>query len=412
MLEKGYWKTPDRNETIPQAGREIIAYVGCVHGGSPESLRALAALAEDPLKHPDILILGGDIPGAANQKTIRQKQLFYDYFMNRVNAALSADPELSSADLLNQSGPGAPEDSPTIRDGILKLLSFALRDMGGQKIADSDIGSAALRLAYRQIAEHPLEGLTEINPVDGDKDLASYIDWVKGKKLNSGTWVATLPAEIRQTYAEQYVETATALHSVFAQLQQSGTRIFWLEGNEDNPESISLITNGLDVDISPSAMFDSLGIRPIAGIEVLETEHSVHILVPFFAVKNETYKDRLKDLFRLMMTAEEKGKRVIMVTHLQPDWSVHYPGQAAKGEEAVKIERLHRLIDFFGPDTVVYPHQHWEIKNRPHPDAVYELRNGSNDKTPTDAYFLPLTNISLLTVSRDKRRRFQSVRRY
>ncbi len=360
-------------------------YFGCIHGGSPQLIARLNNLAEGHSKNlPDRIILGGDLAGAEKQHTIRQKQLFYDYLMNRAGPLLSVNPSISKDDLLNASGDLPPTDSPTIRDGAIKLLKFTLKEMGGYDLSNQYEDAAMKRLMLQQMNLDPFESP---NQLDMDEMLNGYIRWIRSNNLNSGTWVGTLPRKIRQYYMDQYQTTAEALAKPLLELKKKEVDIVWIEGNEDTSESLAAISHGLERVFDTQAFLGEKGLSCVRNISGKEGKASYHILVSYDEILKYDGLDA-KNLCRLqneVNKARAAGKVVVIVAHGQIDWKRHNPGKEAIGYNLKIINNLRTLLWFFKPDELIHPHQHAEMPNLPDKNAKFTVEKTVVSYLPLNA---------------------------
>jgi hypothetical protein len=339
---------PDLVGEVRNQSQDRIRYYGCIHGGSPEFVTELEALANGPEEElPHVIILGGDIGGATQQRTIKQKQLFYDYLMNRAGPLLRSTPDISQDDLLNAPGDAPPADSPTIRDGALKLLRFA----------------------YEEMAEYPQERVEEEMALyQSDEAIYAYVKSLFEQKLNSGTWVGQLPAEIRQRYMDQYEAAAKSMAPAFLKLKERGVEILWIEGNEDLKSSLDTISHGLDRVFDTQAYLEGLGIsckRDIGG-KTIGSKYMIWIPYTPAWKFQEIQPEIIETLEAEADAAKEAGFEVIVVGHMQVEWGRHNKEQVAPpGYNADVTNHAHDAIALFKPHQVWHNHQHWEMRERP-----------------------------------------------
>ena len=367
-------KNPESVADIRKRYQERILYIGCVHGASRDFIDQLDTYATAPdAELPHMILFGGDLTGAIDQRTIRQKQLFYDYLMNRAGPLLGTN-FITQQNLLHASGDHPPADSPTVRDGAIKLLQFTLEEMSGYDLSNCDKEVEMKRLMLQQMTPgEPNISDNELRYLDTDEMLDSYIRWIRANKLNSGTWVGTLPKEIRQAYMNQYQQAAEALAKPLLRLKERNVEIVWVEGNEDNRLALDAISHGLDHIFDIQEFFERLGIRCERQIRGRDGKAIYHVLVPFFQLLEfETIpQERLIELQNDVKKAREQRKAIVMVAHSQLDWARHYPGQNASGYNAKVGENLTRLLQFFQPDELIHPHQHTEMSGIPNINAKY-----------------------------------------
>lgn len=392
---------PEQAAEIRKKYQEKTIYFGCIHGGSPEFVTQLNTLANSAdIDLPETIVFGGDLSGAIEQRTIRQKQLFYDYLMNRASPLLSANPDLPLNELLEASGSRPPADSPTIHDGVVKLLRFALSEMGGHDLSNKSEDIEIKRLIHQQM--RPGESLPsdeELQQLDTDEQLDGYIRWIRANNLNSGTWVGTLPKNIRQAYMDQYQQAAESLAEPLLRLKERNVEIIWVEGNEDNCLSLDAISHGLDRVFDTQEYFEGLGIPCERQISGKDGKATYHILVPFSPLRDiETVPlEKILGVLSDVRKAREQGKAVVMVAHAQLDWTRHYPGQKASGYNAKVGETLQTLLEMYQPDELIYPHQHAEMPAVPDINAKYV-------EGQTVVTYLPLLKKGELTLPIQDRR--------
>jgi hypothetical protein len=246
--------------------------------------------------------------------------------------------------------------------------------MGGDDLRGKDEEVEIKRLIFQQInPENQIPEDEELLRLDTDKQLSDYILWMRAKNLNSGTWVGTLPDNIRQAYMNQYRQSAEDMARPLLKLKEKGVRILWVEGNEDNRLSLEAISHGLERPFDTQEYFERLGIMCERKIRGFDGRTTFHILAPFFPLRDfETvHTEELDELDRQVKRARDLGKTVIIVAHAQLDWSRHYPGQEASGYNARVAEALKKLLQRYEPDELVYPHQHWEMPESPKHNAKY-----------------------------------------
>lgn len=373
MIREG--DSPEKAAETRKKYQEKIIYFGCIHGGSPEFVTQLNTLANSAdIDLPETIVFGGDLSGAIEQRTIRQKQLFYDYLMNRASPLLSANSDLPRNELLEASGSRPPPDSPTIRDGAVKLLRFALSEMGGNDLGERNEDVEIKRLILQQMKPNePIPSDEELQQLDTDEQLDGYIRWIRTNNLNSGTWVGTLPTDIRQAYMDQYKTAAEALAQPLLKLKERGVGIVWVEGNEDNKLSLDAISHGLDRVFDTQEYFEGLGIPCERQISGKDGKATYHIFMPFFPLRDiETVSlKKIVGVLSDVRKARDQGKAVVMVAHAQLDWAKHYPGQKASGYNAKVGETLQTLLEMYQPDELIYPHQHAEMPAVPDINAKY-----------------------------------------
>lgn len=387
-------------------------YVGCVHGGNETFLSQLSTLADGPEADlPDRIIFAGDLPGAVDQGTIKQKLLFYDHLMNRVGPVVQKNQQVDATELLNASGDRHPVDSPTIRDGVEKLLKFAIEEMGGKSLSGKNEEEEMLRLMQVQISGTPSEHVTELSAdLSFDDALFRYIQWIREapnrdnpqrKGLNSGTWVATLPPEIRQHYAKRYEQARDRLLDPVIRLIRRGVAVYSTEGNEDMEDSLENITYGLETPITMST-FEGDDFHITKKLIGIRGKSTYHLLVPFDILRRKHMS--FPDMMNIQSEVEQvraDGLEVIMVAHLQLDWGRHYPGQQPRGEAAQMIGTLQQALAVFQPHQLVYPHQHFEMPEAPDQNAKYFAGSDGN----TVVTYLPLGTIGEHTVPARERLR-------
>lgn len=380
-------ETPDSFETDKLPGFERTIFLGCTHGQA-EAAKKLTKIALLPSNQlPDRLILIGDLPGQKN--TERQKKLIYNYFLNRLNPIIDANPNMDTHDLLDLPGVNPPEDSPTIRDGAVKLLTFALRVMGEKTITDSNIEPEIKNLARWQMSHSPYETMIQTDEKSSlDDVLSAYIHWIREVPsenrhgLNSGTWVGTLPDDIRKTYVTQYKEPAEAQVIPLLALKGRGVDIIYLEGNEEMPDSLQAMTQGLENPFDTELYLNSLGITCTNTLKFISTETTNYILVPFRVLKYPELipKNILQNIETEIMC--NKNKKFVMVAHYQPIWEKHFPGQAPIKEPAEMIPRFIKLIERFHPDELIYSHQHVETQGEKHINRKFTIGTSYSTHLP------------------------------
>ncbi|OGG09612.1 hypothetical protein A2154_03085 [Candidatus Gottesmanbacteria bacterium RBG_16_43_7] len=276
---------------------------------------------------------------------------------------------------------------------MIKLLRFALVEMGGYKTADHHLEIDIHNLARWQINYRPADDIRQLTESDTlDQVLYEYIKWIfkapaEGSfGLNSGTWVGTLPKEIRLNYIKQYYQTAKKLSQSLLELRHRSVQIIWVQGNEDMSLSLENITYNFDDEqiFDTTDFLTQQGIAPITEIGGQRGQATYFIWIPFSSLKPNKWD--IKQLSHLQTQVEQAraaGLEIVMVTHLQPDWSKHFPSQTVQGEAAQMIANLNQAIDLFQPQHLVYPHQHDEILDRPDSSATYSVGE-------TGVFYLPL----------------------
>lgn len=395
-------RNPDFADEL-RANYDDTIYIGCGHGFDSDFLNWLNDLSENPSnKLPDRIIFSGDLPGAKNQRTILQKRLFYDNFLNRIGFIYKTRPDISAEELLDATDSQQTAESPTIREGAIRLLRFALEDMGEMEFEGNDLLREIHQLTREQMDLFPIENgnqLSEENTLD--EVLTEYIHWIRevryknspDKGLNSGTWVGTLPANIRQKYIDQYRETTESLSIPILKLKEKGVDIVWVEGNEDSRQSLEAMSAGLERIFDTQKFLEELGIECVKEIKGVEGEATYHLLLPYFQIYNfkEIPPEKIEYLKKEVEKARREQKSIIMVAHAQIDWGRHYPGQTAKTYNAVVIENLLQALELFKPDELVHPHQHWEMPDIPDRNAKFTVGQ-------TVVSYLPLMKLGELSL--------------
>ncbi|OGG04304.1 hypothetical protein A2Z33_04100 [Candidatus Gottesmanbacteria bacterium RBG_16_52_11] len=389
--------SPEKAAEIRRKYEDRMFYIGCIHGGSPELLSHLNELADArEADLPDTVFLGGDLPGAKDLSTVRQKKLFYDNLMNRVNLLVSQNPDISPAEILGSTAGAAGTESPTIRAGAIRLLRFAIEDMGGTKLTDPGDLTPLLSLARQQMKAYPvadLPAITDETPPDGV--LGTYISWIRqavaeppAVGLNSGTWVKTLPKEIRQNYMDQYEESARQLSLPLLKLKGRGVKIVWIEGNEDMPAGQDAISHGLDRVFDTQKYLEGMGINCTKEISGLRSKATYHILVPFNELKylGNVPEDRLELIADEVSQARSEGLEIIMLAHHHLDNRRHAPGRKPGKQDVLMIDNLKSLIHRYRPRQLIYAHQHGEMPEIPDVNAKYAYDH-------TMVSYLPLESI-------------------
>lgn len=399
------WLIPEKGEIeITPENRQdfhITKYVGCYHGGDEFTQNWLRELVNGPdYELPDTIVFSGDLPGAMNGRTITQKALFYNSVMNVAGPLLSTTPDISPENLLNTHIEQLNPESPTIRDGVVKLLEFAVNEMGMMEKSGPELDSLVRQLAMWQIKYHPYDNMPEISDdMTSDQLFYNYIKWIKNTPsegkfgLNSGTWVGTLPIMIREKYLAQYQKSMEFLGDQIVYLQDNrGVNIIWVEGNEDMQVSLNAIAHDLDPDVvfNPQAYLENCGIKCVKELTGIRNGTEYLILAPFNVLKNpsSTTPEQIELILQEVGQARKDGLTVNLIAHGQLDWGRHFPGQTAKGEAAIIIANLQRLLEFFHPEQLTHAHQHNIMPGSPDINAkfIYE-------PTGTVVTYLPLNTL-------------------
>jgi hypothetical protein len=397
------WFVPPSEPPFPQASCrrdeiERIMYVGCVHGGDREFIARLNGLANEPKDNlPDTIIFTGDLPGAKDRKTIDQKRLFYNNLMNTAGPLLGNRPDISQNELLDAVINDEIAESKTLREGAIELLRFALEEMGEQQIEKGHLSDEIKNLALRQMTDFPAAGLELPEKNDSlDDVLFTYLQWIKKAEvqgitgLNSGTWVSTLPLEIRKKYLAQYKETAQALSETFMNFERNGAKVVWVQGNEDRRDSVDLMTKSF----APEDEFDISKyfgrFEPLRQITGIDGKTAYHLILPFFDLKDQKWVPA--EIIENIKRAKAQGKKIVAVAHMHLDHSRHFATKPNE-QDAKMTDHLQKLISEIKPDELVYPHQHWPMICLPAGVPETEVKYKHDDTIIT---YLPLMGIGIL----------------
>ncbi|OGG32451.1 hypothetical protein A3I51_05155 [Candidatus Gottesmanbacteria bacterium RIFCSPLOWO2_02_FULL_38_8] len=235
-----------------------------------------------------------------------------------------------------------------------------------------------------------LENLTK-NPPDylifsGDitgtaeiEKLKKYFYDEKERKNNSifdkfeyfGNWAATLAKEKRQKLLNRLHKSAEKLLRVIKKIKKSGTKIYLIEGNWDNPKTSGIkVIMGEDITdiIDVPGFFKSHGFNFIRNMMTVSTKTTFHILLPFNTLLHfdDITKKEIESVQEKIAKARKNGKVIIMVGHAEANWRVHHLQQKNSrvlGERGLVIRNFSRAMALFCPDEVIYPHQHAQIRD-------------------------------------------------
>lgn len=331
-MKKVQWHLPKnpvgvRNPT----SYERIAYIGCIHQITPDLLKNMEQLCADP---PDFVFFGGDLTGSKEFDTL--KYHFYEV----------TNPGRGKLKLHEAPATTAIQD----------VLTFPTKE--GRTLADE----------YRDLAAY-------LTTLEGLENRALFVqDCFYGIMIicgfpDYGSFARTLSAPVREKLANSFAETSEILLPYIKRLQEFGVEVHMIAGNWDNvPNTAKNV--GMDTVFDAAAFFNNNAVEFHETINTVETETTLHVLVPYWdfwsatpPVFPEMGRKRLNEVMPAVQSARKEGKTVIVLAHGQPLWEPHFPGQTCKGYNVDVMNNLSLIIDTVRPDEFIYPHQHDPLKS-------------------------------------------------
>ncbi len=345
---------------------ERVAYVGDIHGGNDAFYKRLERMADNP---PDLLILSGDIAGSLDYEELQRR--FYNTLVNHTKPFLKENPSdeelLSYRDVVGEDPLTHQKvHTDTMKEGFLGLRKKELSVAG----------------------KSPEEIESMMQSLD-DATIASEIRRYS-KYVHFGHYVSNLPEEVVKNLVAQLDEGVQTFVNAVRPLHEKGTQIIINRGNWDSatPTDFERGTEKpvrLPENERPFRVWDAIHAKDAAltmidgpvSVERSKRSRSLHVVVPFDSlvglvgkdgqVREDDLQNKFGELKQKVDRARKKGKAVILVTHGQPDWEMHYLNYRSQPEEKrpqpnaenkAVIAGTKRLVAYVGPDELVYGHMH------------------------------------------------------
>lgn len=185
-----------------------------------------------------------------------------------------------------------------------------------------------------------------------------------------GNLAKTLPTQVRRKLLTSVKISVSKLIKEIQSIKRSNTHIVLLEGNWDNPATsgVNMIASSdIKYFFHTKKEFIQSGLRFVSQMEILETEATLHILLPYITLLrfNKVSADRLRDVARSVDKAREDKKTIVMVGHAEANWKIHHLSGDDKlfGERSIVVSNFGRAIALFQPHEVIYPHQHAKLQD-------------------------------------------------
>lgn len=320
---------------IERFNYESIAYVGDLHGSDDMLIDRLNGLAIRG--RPDHLILTGDLAGS--DEDVRFKRLYYETF-NPLKPVLDGNRDLSDESL---AGYQVPNSEDRLRDRYLVLEAYKLELEGIDK---DEIDRRIAGLTDKEVAD----GLRGIyNP----PSIRFY-----------GTWAASLHPQVRRAVLETVSKSVVDLAPHLDRLQEVGTKIHVVEGNWDPVDRGGFFEiSGGDVPVFDALKFlERRGVDIHRSVGAFETDNTLHMMWPIYPLMDGRVTEaELNELEKAAKIARGKGKAILHVAHVEPDWRVHFldnPGYDHANEYRTSGENLRSCLARFGSGEIIYGHQH------------------------------------------------------
>ena len=233
-----------------------------------------------------------------------------------------------------------------------------------------------------KLAQNPPDYLIFTGDITGTAEMEKLKKYFYDKKEENnnsifkryeyfGHWAAILPREERERLLVNLQKNAENLLRIIQKIKKQGTKIYFLEGNWDNPEVSGIkVLAGKDIHnvFDIPAYFKNHGFKFINKISTLKTETTFHILLPFITLLrfDEVNKKQIHRIQKEIEIERERGKIIIIIGHAEANWRMHHLTQKnsrALGERGMVIHNFGRAMALFAPDEVIYPHQHARIRD-------------------------------------------------
>jgi predicted phosphodiesterase len=358
---------PERRESFGPGSHERIIVVSDLHGAKPEVLARLNAIPRSGEQKPAAVILGGDVVGNPDLEELQK--LFYNGVINHARAALSANPSIAATELVNYVGASAPEGA-TLKEGFralrhkeMELEGLSAGGLTGEKAQRRDV---------------------LLQKMDDDESVASEIRRYTTEYVHYGHYASNLHPDAVKKLADGLRVNAAKLAEPLKKLQESGVQVVINEGNWDPSPPIAFRRGTSDAQrltaaeqqgstgFSTQKFFEEQGIRYVTGMEVLETETTAMVLLPFDQLVKyadmdlDTIRENEKEKLANIQRARREGRQVIVVQHGEVMWEPHNltdPNSQPKGEHARIIAGSGKINKILEPDEIVYGHFHGPFVN-------------------------------------------------
>lgn len=395
---EGWYSEPPGKKILDPRASETFVYLGDAHGIDRALIQRLRGLAKTPPNH---LILTGDLAGSDIDT---QFKFHYYELVNFARPILEINPDISDESLIGYEVSNPPE---TLAERYKKLERFRLGLIGiSQQEAEGRVG----QLTGKDIAEG-------IRTVYNPPEITMY-----------ARWVASLSQGVRRAILDTVVPGILELSQPIEELIENGTKVHIVEGNWDptNRGGFSeMAGEGVRL-FDGLGHFSNKGAQVFRSVGAFETDTSVHVMWPIYPLMDgRVTEPEVVELIETVQQARERGKPVIHVAHIEPDWRTHFlniPGATYPKPYTLSGENLRALLPLFGPSEIVYGHQHnprrKEDGQKVDPNAKYllSLKGGdaelvwdinAADKIGETALasFVPLRTLAFLNIPRGNQNR-------
>ena len=315
-------------------------YVGDIHGLSDADFAKLrTTLAQENF---DQVFFIGDIGGS--EKLARLQRIFYQ------GGGGATDNQLwNRYQQLSKEGANDQTFLTELKPGYLNLATYERVLAKHGKLPEEK-------------ARQQAEELTDEQILAGIKKLAKYKHY--------GHYVSDLSDDIITTLAtdvEGYYERFS--HMVAELRLHTKAKVYTIQGNWDARLPFDFEA-GTEMPVplpekkrrfNVGKFFADNGIVYFKTIGTVETNESVHILVPFDTVTKPAAHDTIAKLQKAISKARKDGKTIIMVAHAVPSWERHK--KPSTGEGQLTETNLQKLVTDLDPDELVYGHEHFIRKD-------------------------------------------------
>ncbi len=365
---------PDQARAIEKERVEKFAYVGDIHGFTPQK----QAEIEEPLLtgNFDQIFFTGDIGGS--DLLAKLQKLFYQGG-NTGNVSLMWNRYKQLAQQAQQNGDQISDEVmlTELREGYLNIASFE------KTLIDQSLSEEKAR---EQVVE-----MSDVEIVADIKRIVSHVHF--------GHYVADLPEEaidrlaqdVRGNY-ERFADFVGAIKD------QTGADVFVAEGNWDarlpfdfrrgteKPEPLPIKERrfyGADI-------LRAKGVSFITEPTIVASDTALHLVLPFDSLAKPADPDLVKTLF--LDAASKAGRReVLTVGHAVLSWDAHGNTTPTKEGETTTAN-FRDWIQIFRPSQAITGHEHFPLKDRDGnnaPNIKYGIKIDSSGEADVAPYLSP-----------------------
>src|SRR3989344_958500 len=220
-MTKTQWYLPQGLIGIEdRVSHERIVYVGCIHQITPDLLRRMDGLCENP---PDCLFFGGDLTGSKEFDTLK----YYFYEVTNTGRGKLKLHEAAAAPRIEDVLNCETKFRRTLADEYLVLHRYC-RELDSGMVPSQDLSREDVLAGIKRICKFP----------------------------DYGAFSRTLPELVRQRLADSFAETSETLLPKIQRLQELGTVVHIIAGNWDQVANTAKNV-GMDTVFDAAAFFNN-----------------------------------------------------------------------------------------------------------------------------------------------------------